>query len=155
LYGDACSLRKLWEDISSKDMKNRDRIYKGVISNWTNGHCVFSGETLEPRKVTKGDVKSFMEGEEECRLYYKTDQMVFGTSTLQPGKKGAVDPGHKNGYEIFYVAKGRVICSFPRAKREEVLDEGDIVIIPPGEPHELTNSGTVEALVCWSLAPPD
>jgi mannose-6-phosphate isomerase-like protein (cupin superfamily) len=110
---------------------------------------------MEPRKIRKADAKDFMEGDEYCRLYYKTNQLVFGTSTLQPGKKGAIDPGHKNGYEIFYAAKGRVICSFPKANKQVELDEGDIVIIPPGEPHELMNNGTVEALVVWSLAPPD
>ncbi|MGA3407039.1 MAG: cupin domain-containing protein [Candidatus Bathyarchaeia archaeon] len=110
---------------------------------------------MEPRKIRKADAKDFMEGDECCRLYYKTNQLVFGTSTLQPGKKGAIDPGHKNGYEIFYVAKGRVICSFPKSSKQVELDEGDIVVIPPGEPHELTNNSTVEALVVWSLAPPD
>jgi mannose-6-phosphate isomerase-like protein (cupin superfamily) len=110
---------------------------------------------MEPRKIRKIDAKSFMEGDESCHLYYKTNQLVFGTSTLQPGKKGTVDPGHKNGFEIFYVAKGRVICSFPRINKHEELGEGEIVVIPPGEPHELTNNGSVEALVCWSLAPPD
>jgi mannose-6-phosphate isomerase-like protein (cupin superfamily) len=105
--------------------------------------------------VRKDDAKSFMEGDEFCRQYYKTDKLLFGTSKLAPGKKGGVDPGHKIGYEIFYAAKGRVICSFSKANRQVELSEGDIVIIPPGEPHELTNNGTEEALVVWSLAPPD
>jgi len=110
---------------------------------------------VEIRTVRKGDAKNFMEGEEECRLYYKTDKLLFGTSILLPGKKGAVDPGHKTGHEIFYCARGRVVCRFPRIGKEEELDEGDIVVIPPGEPHELLNLGTAEALICWSLAPPD
>jgi mannose-6-phosphate isomerase-like protein (cupin superfamily) len=110
---------------------------------------------MEPRKIRKAEAKGFMEEDEHCRLYYKTSQLVFGTSTLQPGKKGAIDLGHKIGYEIFYAAKGQVICSFPKANKQVELDEGDIVIIPPGEPHELMNNGTQEALVVWSLAPPD
>ncbi|MFI5449070.1 MAG: cupin domain-containing protein [Candidatus Bathyarchaeia archaeon] len=110
---------------------------------------------MEPRKIGKADAKAFMEGEEHCRLYYKTEQLVFGTSILQPGKKGAVDPGHKIGYEIFYAAKGRVVCNFPRANKQVELIEGDIVVIPPDEPHELMNNGAEEALVVWSLAPPD
>ena len=109
----------------------------------------------EIRTVRKDAAKNFMEGEEQCRLYYKTDKLLFGTSILPPGKKGTVDPGHKNGYEIFYCARGRVVCHFPRIDKSEELDEGDIVVIPPGEPHELINRGTAEALVCWSLAPPD
>jgi mannose-6-phosphate isomerase-like protein (cupin superfamily) len=107
------------------------------------------------RTIRRKDVRSFMEGEEQCRLYYKTEELLFGTSSLLPGKKGAVDPGHKKGHEIFYVASGRVVCHIPRVDRHEELEEGDVVVIPPGEPHELINQGTKEALVCWSLAPPD
>jgi len=107
------------------------------------------------RVIRKNDAKGFMEGEEQCKLYYKTNELLFGTSVLLPGKTGAVDPGHKNGHEIFYVASGRVICHFPRMGKYEELGEGDIVAIPPGEPHELSNQSTREALVCWSLAPPD
>jgi quercetin dioxygenase-like cupin family protein len=110
---------------------------------------------MEPRRIRKADAKNFMEGDEHCRLYYKTEQLVFGTSVLEPGKKGAVDPGHKNGYEIFYAARGSVLCNFPKANKQLELSEGDIAIIPPGEPHELINDGTEEALVIWSLAPPD
>ena len=110
---------------------------------------------MEIRTVRKDEAESFMEGEEQCRLYYKTDKLLFGTSILPPSKKGAIDPGHKNGYEIFYAAKGQVVCFFPKANRQVELDEGDIVVIPPGEPHELWNNGTTEALVVWSLAPPD
>ena len=110
---------------------------------------------MEPTKVTKAEAKAFLEGDEFCRLYYKTEQLLFGTSTLQPGKKGAVDPGHKKGHEIFYATKGQVVCNFPKIGKQVELEEGDIVVIPPGEPHELTNNGTVEAVVVWSLAPPD
>nr|MDO8132818.1 cupin domain-containing protein [Candidatus Njordarchaeum guaymaensis] len=107
------------------------------------------------RVMQKDEVKTFMEGDELCRLYVKTNEIVFGTSTLEPGKKGTVDSGHKNGEEIFYVAKGRVICNFPKSKVKKELNEGDIVIIPKMEPHELHNAGKTEALVVWSLAPPD
>jgi len=105
--------------------------------------------------LRRNEIKAAMEGDELCRYYVKTGQIVFGTSTLEPGKKGAVDPGHKNGEEIFFVAKGRVICNFPRSKVRKELNEGDIVIIPRTEPHELHNPDKTEALVVWALAPPD
>jgi quercetin dioxygenase-like cupin family protein len=109
----------------------------------------------EIQVIRKRDAKNFMEGDEDCRLYVKTEKIVFGTSRLFPGKRGAVDPGHRQGQEIFYVAKGRVICHFPNKGTCEELEEGDVVLIPPGEPHELLNHGDEEALVSWSLAPPD
>lgn len=109
----------------------------------------------EIRVVRKDEVKVSMEGEELCRYYVKTSEIVFGSSTLEPGKKGAIDPGHKNGEEIFFVAEGKVTCNFPRSKTKRELNEGDIVIIPKTEPHELHNLSEKPALVIWALAPPD
>jgi mannose-6-phosphate isomerase-like protein (cupin superfamily) len=109
----------------------------------------------EIRVIRKDEVKVSMEGDEFCRYYVKTSEIVFGTSTLEPGKTGAIDPGHENGEEIFFVTKGKVICSFPRSKVKKELNEGDIILIPKTEPHELHNSGKIEAIVVWALAPPD
>ena len=78
-----------------------------------------------PIIVRKNETKSFMEGDEYCSLYYKTEQLLFGTSRLSPGKRGAVDPGHKKGHEIFYVVTGQVICRFPRINQSTELAEGD------------------------------
>lgn len=33
------------------------------------------------------------------------------------------------------------------------MHEGDAVLVPPSEPHQLTNIGSEIALVTWSLAP--
>jgi mannose-6-phosphate isomerase-like protein (cupin superfamily) len=109
----------------------------------------------EIKVVRKADARNFLEDEEHCRHYVNTEKLVFGTSNLLPGKRGAVDPGHKIGDEIFYVARGRVLCYFPNKKLYKELNEGDIVIIPPREPHQLFNTSTEEAIVTWSLAPPD
>jgi mannose-6-phosphate isomerase-like protein (cupin superfamily) len=112
-------------------------------------------ESSEIKKIRKQEARDFMEGEEHCRLYFKNDQQLFGTSSLMPGKKGAIDPGHKHGHEVFYVASGTVICRFPRKETSVELTEGDVVVVPPREPHELMNPGGSKAIVCWSLAPPD
>lgn len=107
-------------------------------------------------KVRRGiDVEHFMEGEEHCRLFFKTDGLIFGTSTLMPGKAGAVDPGHKKGEEVFYVCKGKVLLFLPNTKKYHELCEGEAILIPPGEPHQLFNPYPESATVCWSLAPPD
>jgi mannose-6-phosphate isomerase-like protein (cupin superfamily) len=101
------------------------------------------------------DVIHFMEGDEHCRLYFKTDKLQFGTSTLMPGKGGAVDTGHKNGEEVFFIAKGKVLLFLPNKKKYFELYEGDAIIIPPGEAHQLFNPYSKQAVVSWSLAPPD
>ena len=105
-------------------------------------------------KVVKfKNTKEFYDGDERCNLYVKTNKIVFGTSYLEPEKEGAVDPGHKFGEEIFFVAKGKVTCKFSNVSKN--LEEGDAVIIPVGEPHKLINKHNETALICWALAPPD
>jgi mannose-6-phosphate isomerase-like protein (cupin superfamily) len=108
----------------------------------------------EIRIVRKSDARNFLEGDEHCRLYVNTGKILFGTSTLLPGKRGAVDTGHVQGDEVFYVAKGCVLCFFPHQDLHTELEKGDIVVIPPGEPHQLVNASSSEAVICWALAPP-
>ena len=103
--------------------------------------------------IKKKESKQFFEGDEQCNLYMKTEKMVFGTSYLEPGTEGTIDPGHKYGEEIFFVAKGILTCQFSTLSKE--LQEGDAVIIPIGEPHKLINTNKEPVLVCWALAPPD
>jgi mannose-6-phosphate isomerase-like protein (cupin superfamily) len=103
--------------------------------------------------IKSKDAKEFFEGDERCNLYVQTQQILFGVSYLEPGKEGAVDPGHKYGEEIFFVIKGQVTCKFSKVSKN--LDEGDAVIIPVGEPHKLINKSKEPVLVCWALAPPD
>jgi|GEM_PF-281533 len=112
------------------------------------------GKTMQDIKLIKfKDTKEFFEGDEKCNLYVKTDKIIFGTSYLEPRKEGAVDPGHKYGEEIFFVAKGKVTCKFSKVSKN--LKEGDAVVIPIGEPHKLINKYDEPALICWALAPPD
>ena len=109
---------------------------------------------MDDIKVVKlKDTKEFFEGDEKCNLYAKNDKIVFGTSYLEPGKEGTIDPGHKYGEEIFFIAKGKVTCKF--SKESKSLEEGDAVIIPINEPHKLINNSKHPVLVCWALAPPD
>lgn len=105
-------------------------------------------------KVCKyDDAKVFLEGCEVCREYVVTDKITFGSSTLQPGQTGDVDPGHPHSHEIFYAAKGTVIVRNTATAECFVLKEGDAILIEEGEPHELTNIGDTMAVVTWSAAP--
>ncbi|MGX5849211.1 cupin domain-containing protein [Mesorhizobium silamurunense] len=97
------------------------------------------------------DTKIFMEGPEVCRLYYKTEKLTFGSSQLNPGQTGAVDHGHPNSHEVFFCARGTVLLRVSETYYE--MHEGDAVLVPPSEPHQLTNIGLDVALVTWSLAP--
>jgi len=114
-----------------------------------------SNPELEQKIVLlrKRDSRNFLEGDEHCRAYFDDKKVIFGTSKLAPGKRGDVDPGHPNSYEVFYVAKGTVICRFEKSKLFMELEEEDAVLIPPGEPHQLINVSEKEALVVWSQFP--
>ena len=57
--------------------------------------------------------------------------------------KGDVDPGHKDAYEIFYVARGKILCNLPDEDLYEELEEGDAILIPPPRPHALKNMETL------------
>jgi mannose-6-phosphate isomerase-like protein (cupin superfamily) len=102
--------------------------------------------------IRKNETKNFMEGNEHCKLYIETDKIVFGVSILLPGMKGDVDPGHKDAFEIFYVARGKILCSLPDEDLYEELEEGDAILIPPPRPHALINIGEETAIVIWSQA---
>lgn len=107
----------------------------------------------EIRVVRKEEVTGFMEGGEYVREYIKTDKIAFGTSTLLPGQKGTIDPGHKKSHEIFYVVKGNVLCHISDKNIYKELREGDIILIPEGVPHALINIGEEKAVLSWSCAP--
>lgn len=108
---------------------------------------------MEVKVVRAGEARVFMDGPEVCREYVVTGKLTFGTSTLLPGQTGGVDPGHPVSHEIFYVSRGRILMHIPSEGRWFELAEGDIVVIPEGAPHQMTNIGTEPAVITWSCAP--
>ena len=106
---------------------------------------------METKVVKAEEAKIFLEGVEVCRQYFQTEKITFGTSQLHPGQTGAVDPGHANSHEVFYVVRGSVLLR--RGEQLYELHEGDAQIIPPTLPHQLTNIGNEIAIVSWSMAP--
>lgn len=103
--------------------------------------------------VTARDAEVAFEGEELVRKYFSTDKITFGVSKLAPGKVGDLDPGHAEADEVFYCAKGKVLCYFPEDNRFYELHEGDALLIPPKTGHKLYNIGDEDAIITWSCAP--
>ena len=101
--------------------------------------------------IRQNQARNFMEGPEHCREYIKTEKMWFGTSTLQPGQRGNIDPGHPNSQEVFFCSRGHVLI-FDEQKYYE-LYAGDAIFIPEGLPHTLINVGEETAIVAWAGAP--
>jgi mannose-6-phosphate isomerase-like protein (cupin superfamily) len=107
---------------------------------------------MEIKIIKDHESKPFMEGDEYCKLYFDTDKIVFGVSTLHPSCKGEIDPGHESAYEIFYAIKGNILCYIPTENNYYKLNEGDAILIPPKKPHQLINVGNTAAIVSWSQA---
>ncbi len=111
-------------------------------------------EAAREMKLVRADqARVFYEGPEECREYFNTGRITFGTSLLAPGETGAVDPGHPSSDEVFFVCRGQVELRNPADGTTFTLSEGDAVVVPSGAPHELSNSADAPALVSWSGAP--
>lgn len=90
-----------------------------------------------------------MEGDEFCSLYFES-KAFFGVSTIQAGMKGAVDVGHKDAYEVFYVTAGRILCYLPNEGAHKELNKGDAILIPPNMPHQLINISDETAMIVWA-----
>lgn len=60
---------------------------------------------------------------------------------------------HSNSENVYYALGGRLRVRI--AGKEEDLDAGDAVFIPPGVPHSVTNIGTGNAVVLEVYSPPN
>lgn len=105
------------------------------------------------RVKSAAEALTFMDERELVREYYHTDRLCFGTSELAPGAIGGLDPGHSEADEVFYCAKGHVLCYFPEEVRYYELTAGDALLIPQGCGHKLFNIGEESALIVWCNAP--
>jgi mannose-6-phosphate isomerase-like protein (cupin superfamily) len=108
---------------------------------------------MDIKVVRKSEARSFMEGDEHCREYLKTEKITLGTSTLLPGQRGTVDKGHPGSHEIFFVSRGQILLHVPDKDEYFELHEQDIILMPEGVPHTLINIGETTAVISWSLAP--
>lgn len=110
---------------------------------------------MEVTVVRRRETKIFTEGPEVCREYFVTPKITFGTSTLKPGQRGDIDPGHADSHEVFFVVKGHVLLFVESTDMYYELFEQDAIIMPETVPHTLINIGDVEAVISWSKAPSD
>lgn len=105
------------------------------------------------KRVKAEDTTISMDGPEVCRIYFETDKILFGSSTLLPGQTGGIDSGHPHSHEVFFVSKGEVLMHNTKMDEFYELHAGDALLVEEGEPHELTNIGMNKAVITWSCAP--
>ncbi len=106
----------------------------------------------EFKRIRKEDARIFFEGKEMCREYVSTGKITFGTSRLFPGEEGAVDRGHAEAHEVFFVIEGRVVMSNENGLFVE-LGKGDALLVTENVPHKIFNISDEIALLSWSCAP--
>jgi mannose-6-phosphate isomerase-like protein (cupin superfamily) len=107
----------------------------------------------EVKVIHEGDATVVIEGDECALIYAHTDRMLFCVSTLLPGQRSSLDPGHAGADEIGYIIQGTIVVQFPQLQRSVRLEAGDVLLIPEGEPHALYNVGSEVAKMSWSSAP--
>ncbi len=72
-------------------------------------------------------------------------------ATLKPGQK-TLEHFHKVSEEIYYVLRGAGRVTVAGGVGD--VSEGDAVLIPPGTPHLIDNTGNCDLVFLCSCAPP-
>ena len=108
---------------------------------------------MEARVLRKGDGKILIEGEEFTEVFFHSDKLLFSISSLLPGQKACLDPGHPGSDEICYVIEGKIVMHMPGQDKYFAVEQGDALYVPPDEPHYAVNVGMSKAVMAWALAP--
>ena len=61
--------------------------------------------------------KAMIEGGELTRLYFESPKILFATSTLPPGERSPLDPGHEGAHEVGDLRAGTGRGGLPTAER--------------------------------------
>ncbi len=81
-----------------------------------------------------------------------SENFTFSTMVLPPGCEGPTHV-HDDVEEVFFMLRGRIRLSFEQDGEmwETVLNERDLVSVPPGVYRGLINEGQEDALMCVML----
>lgn len=101
--------------------------------------------------IRQSEARNFMEGPEHCREYVKTAKLWLGTSTVPPGQRGNIDPGHPQSEEVYLCVRGHGLVY--DEERYYELHAGDALLIPEGLPHTIINIGEEPLVIALAGAP--
>jgi mannose-6-phosphate isomerase-like protein (cupin superfamily) len=104
-------------------------------------------------KMTSSDALPVMEGGEFVKVYFHTERLLCALSTMLPGQVGEFDEGHRGAEEVVFCVAGNIVVHFPGQDRFVELQEDEAVIIPDGEPHQISNVGENRAKMLFFAAP--
>jgi mannose-6-phosphate isomerase-like protein (cupin superfamily) len=128
--------------------------------------CIFEGQQGggfmyrgKPRKLedvakmTRSDALPVLEGGEFVKIFFHTERLLCALSTMLPGQVGEYDDGHRDAEEVCFCIAGNIVVHLPGKDKYVELQEDDAVIIPEGEPHQITNVGAGTAKMIFFAAP--
>lgn len=108
-------------------------------------------EELTFKVIKRRDVEEFdICGDGVARFYVKTEKFWFGSFIALRGQSGGVDKAHPKG-EVFYVHRGKALAYLPGQKKYMEAEERDVIVIPPGEDHQLCNIGDEDLVTSWVI----
>lgn len=108
---------------------------------------------MEAKLLRKGEGEILIEGEEFTEIMFHSDKLLFSISSLLPGQKAILDPGHPGSDEICYIIQGTIVMHLPDQEKYYLVKQGDALYIPPDKPHYATNVGNEKSIMAWALAP--
>ena len=94
---------------------------------------------MESKLLKKGEGKILIEGDEFTEIFWHSDKLLFSISSLLPGQRASLDPGHPGSDEVCYVIQGTIVMHLPEKDLHFVIKAGDALFIPPDEPHYAIN----------------
>jgi mannose-6-phosphate isomerase-like protein (cupin superfamily) len=104
-------------------------------------------------KMRPSDALPVLEGGEFVKIYFHSTRLLCALSTMLPGAVGEFDPGHRGAEEVCFCVGGTIVVHFPNKDRYVELREDEAVVIPEGEPHQITNVGNIPAKLIFFAAP--
>jgi quercetin dioxygenase-like cupin family protein len=76
--------------------------------------------------------------------------VALGFTVYPVGEKGA--PHSHTGEETIFILKGKAKVS--DMKKQQIIEAGDVIYLPPDEKHILENAGEEELHFLWIYTPP-
>ena len=100
------------------------------------------------------NVKNIREASDWFEVLQTTKRTQTAMMTLKPGKSSGSEPeGHKKSDQVLLVLKGEVVGEI--ADETVTLGQGDVVVIPAGTRHKVSNRSSADAVTFNTYSPPE
>jgi mannose-6-phosphate isomerase-like protein (cupin superfamily) len=106
------------------------------------------------QKVFPAKISNIRGGTAWFEVLQTTDRSQIAVMALEPGRAtGERAESHKNSQQILLLVAGTLVAELDGVR--ESIGSGDVLIIPAGVKHKITNDGRVTALTFNVYCPPE